>query len=59
MPESLYRAAVFALYQLSLLAGILLLPMALVARRFGVTIPVHRLVSRFGEAYERSAANTA
>ena len=49
-----YRALVFALYQLSLIAGIALMPVALVARQAGVSLPIHRLVSRLGTAYERA-----
>lgn len=59
MRSHLHRAATFALYQLSLFAGILLLPLALVIRQFGVTLPVHRVVSRFGNAYERAGSETA
>lgn len=55
MASRLYRGAVFALYQLSLLLAIALLPVALVARRAGVTLPIHRAVDRLGEAYEGAA----
>jgi hypothetical protein len=54
MAPRAYTAALFVLYQLSLLAGIALLPVALLTRRFGVTPPVHRAVDRLGEAYERA-----
>ena len=54
MASRLYRATVFALYQCSLLLGILLMPFALVAGRVGLTLPVHRLVTRLGDAYERA-----
>ncbi|MFB6297180.1 MAG: hypothetical protein ABEH56_01525 [Salinirussus sp.] len=46
-----HRAILFALYQLSLFAGIALLPVAVVARQAGLELPVHRVVSRLGEAY--------
>jgi len=42
----------FALYQLTVLVGIALLPVALVARRAGIPLPIHRLIERLGAAYE-------
>jgi len=54
MRVKLRRATLFVLYQVSLLAGILLLPIALLLRRVGVTLPVHRLVARLGTAYDRN-----
>ncbi len=48
------RATLFALYQLSVLAGICLLPVALVARRAGVPFPVHRVVESLGASYEKT-----
>ncbi|WP_435318419.1 hypothetical protein [Haloarchaeobius sp. TZWSO28] len=47
------QAALFALYQLSIAVGILLMPLALAMRRFGVSLPVHRVVETFGGAYEQ------
>ncbi|QLH78937.1 hypothetical protein HZS55_17275 [Halosimplex rubrum] len=52
MRSTLNRATVFALYQLTLFAGILLLPLALVMRKAGITLPVHRAVDRVNETYE-------
>jgi len=52
METDLYRGTLFVLYQLTLLLGIALLPLALVARQFGVTLPIHRAVDRLGAAYE-------
>ena len=52
----LQRATVFVLYQLSLLIGIVLLPMALAMRRIGIVLPVHRVVDRLETAYERTKA---
>lgn len=57
MRTHLHRASVFVLYQLSLLAGIVLLPMALAMRQVGLTLPVHRLIDRVGDAYERTSEN--
>jgi hypothetical protein len=54
MAARLYTATVFALYQLALLAGIVLLPVAMVTERFGVRLPVHRAVDGLNEAYEQS-----
>ena len=53
MASRLYRAFVFALYQLSIVAGIALLPIALATNRVGLTLPVGRVVSRLGDAYTR------
>jgi hypothetical protein len=53
MVTRLYRAFVFALYQFSIVLGITLLPVALVAKRAGVPFPLGRLVERLGETYER------
>lgn len=57
MEARLYRLTVFALYQLTLFAGICLLPLALVARKIGLTVPLHRAVLRLEEAYDRNSAN--
>jgi hypothetical protein len=44
----------FALYQASIVLGIALLPVALVARRAGISLPIGRLVDRIDAAYRRS-----
>ena len=54
MAPSPYRASVFALYQLSLVAGIALLPLALAAEQVGVHVPIGRVVDRLGDAYDRA-----
>jgi hypothetical protein len=54
MPFRPYRALLFVLYQLSLLAGIAFLPVAIVARRAGIELPLHRAVIRLADAYERT-----
>ncbi|QPV62671.1 hypothetical protein I7X12_18390 [Halosimplex litoreum] len=59
MRTTLNRAIVFALYQLTLFAGILLLPLALVMRKAGISLPVHRAVSRVNETYEEVETDTA
>jgi len=55
MPTRIHRAAVFALYQLSVAISICLMPLALVATRAGLTLPAHRLVERLERAYDAAA----
>jgi len=47
------RTTTYALHQTAVLFGILTLPLALVARRAGVVLPVGRLVERANEVYDR------
>jgi hypothetical protein len=54
MLERTRSLLLFALYQMSLVAGILLLPVALVARRVGFTLPIHCAIDRLGSAYDRT-----
>lgn len=54
MIERAYRATLFALYQFTIAVGIALMPVALAARRTGVTLPVHRVVDELGDAYENA-----
>ncbi|MEF8775411.1 MAG: hypothetical protein V5A43_02775 [Haloarculaceae archaeon] len=54
MGSRLYRTTLLALYQFSLMLGIILMPIALVTRKVGFTLPFHRVVSRLGDAYERA-----
>lgn len=58
METHLYRASLFVLYQVSLLVAIVMLPIALLARRAGIRLPIHRVVTRLGDAYD-STANRA
>jgi hypothetical protein len=55
MIHRVQRFALLAAYQLSIALGIVLLPIALAFRRFGVMLPVHRFVDRVGDAYEQTA----
>ena len=55
MEARLRRASLFALYQTSIALGIALLPVALLARRVGVRLPVGRLIERVGAAYQATA----
>jgi hypothetical protein len=59
MRSIIQRATVLMLYQLSILSGIVLLPVAVAMRRVGVTLPLHRVIDRVGDAYERTATNAA
>lgn len=52
--ERIHRATLFALYQLTLVAGIALLPLALVTSRLGFRLPVDRVVTKTKEAYEQA-----
>lgn len=54
MTSRVSHALLFALYQLSIALGIVLLPLALVARQAGVTLPVHKLLETVGDAYENT-----
>jgi hypothetical protein len=56
MVSRLHTAALFALYQLTLFAGIVLLPLAMVTQRLGVPLPVDRAVATLNDAYEQSRA---
>ena len=53
--ERTYRALLLVLYQLTLLAGIALMPLALFTERLGLRIPIHRAITRLGNAYEQTA----
>ena len=54
MIDVFQRATLFVLYQTSVVAAIALLPVALLARRGGVTIPLDRVVDRLGRAYRNA-----
>jgi hypothetical protein len=54
MTNSVQRAGLFALYQLTVALGIVMMPLALVARRAGVRVPVGRLVEATGNAYDEA-----
>ena len=55
MVARLYTATLLALYQLTLLAGILLLPVAMVSERLGVRLPIDRVVDGLNDAYEQAS----
>jgi len=55
MTQRVERLALFTLYQTTIAVGILLMPIALLARQAGVTLPIHRFVERSGAAYRARA----
>ena len=54
MKARVHHATLFALYQLCIALGILAMPVAIVAHQAGVTLPIHRLLARVGDAYENT-----
>jgi hypothetical protein len=54
MLDSAYRLGAFTVYQLTLLVGILAMPLALATRRLGVRLPLGDLVAAAGRAYENA-----
>jgi hypothetical protein len=56
MIENAYRAGLLVAYQFAVFVGILLMPVALLARRMGVTLPVGRLVETLDDAYSEATA---
>jgi hypothetical protein len=54
--QRLYRATLFALYQFTLLVGIVLMPLALLTQRLGLRLPVDRAVLGLKSAYEQARA---
>lgn len=54
MKTRAHRASLFALYQLCILLGIVAMPLALLTRQVGLTVPIHRLLVRVEAAYENT-----
>jgi len=54
MIEDLHRGVALVLYQTTLLFGILAMPVALLARRLGLTLPVRPLIESAEATYERA-----
>lgn len=46
------RTTLFVAYQLTIMLGILTMPIALALRRVGLTIPLHKVVESIERAYE-------
>jgi hypothetical protein len=55
MIERALAATLFTLYQLTIAVGIAMMPVALATRRFGFTLPIHRVVDATERAYEQTA----
>jgi hypothetical protein len=53
MHGAVRRTGLLALYQLTVTVGILLMPVALLVRRAGISLPVRRIVEALGAAYDR------
>ena len=58
MIETTYRVGLLALYQFAVFVGILLMPLALLARRVGITLPVGRVVKTLDDAYAETVGDT-
>ena len=52
MSRTIRRVTLFALYQITVLLGIALLPVAMFTRRLGVPLPLGRAVGSAKAAYE-------
>lgn len=52
MKDAVTSAGLSALYHASVALGILLLPVAMLARHLGISVPVGQFVRRLGDAYE-------
>lgn len=52
--ERIYRAIVLALYQFTLLVGIMMMPVALLTKKVGVRLPIDRVVLGLKGKYERT-----
>ena len=53
-----YRITVAAAYHLSLVAGIVLMPLALLARQIGLSLPLDRILRRLATAYEHATPDS-
>ncbi|GAA0306008.1 hypothetical protein [Halarchaeum salinum] len=52
MPTRFARLVTAVQYQLTLAVALVLLPVATLASRLGLTLPLHRLIERSEAAYE-------
>ena len=55
MLDDLRRGAALVLYQITLAVGILAMPVALGARRLGLTLPIRRLVESADQVYRNGS----
>lgn len=55
MFERFRSKVIFALYQVLIVAGILLLPVGVLAQQVGVPFPFHRALGRVAPSHDRTA----
>jgi hypothetical protein len=58
MIDRLRHHVLFVLYQTTLAAGIVLLPLTMSLDRVGVTLPMHRVVGAVGDALDDARTST-
>jgi hypothetical protein len=58
MIDTTYRAGLLVAYQFAVFVGILLMPLALLASRAGITLPVGQLVQTLHDAYTDTVGRT-
>jgi hypothetical protein len=56
MIETAHRAGLLVAYQFAVFVGIMLMPVALLARRAGVTLPIGTIVEQLDDAYTEAAS---
>lgn len=54
MIEPINRTVLLLLYHLTIALGIILLPLAIIAKQGGFTLPIHRIITRLESAYQQS-----
>ena len=55
MIDRVTKLVLLTAYQSTLALGIALLPVAILARQVGITLPIHRLIERTEKAYQSAA----
>jgi hypothetical protein len=55
MTSRIRATALFAAYQLTVVVGILLLPVAVLARQAGLRLPLDRVLTRLSEAHTEAS----
>jgi hypothetical protein len=58
MIDTTYRVGLLVAYQFAVFVGILLMPLVLLARQAGITLPVGRLVRTLHDAYTDAVGRT-
>lgn len=59
MIDRIKTATLFALYQMSIALGIVMLPLAVAFNMVGLTLPIHRVVDTLDAALEEASAASA